>query len=210
MADSPSSPSPDCEFWFVRHGETDWNKLGRWQGHANVPLSARGREQAEELALRWSEDPEVQGLGPIFCSDLDRCIQTAAPLGRVLGLEARLDPRLRELDVGEWSGQIRSEIAERAPELLARFDAEDPDACAPGGETRSEIRARAHGVMSELAQRFPHSKIVVVTHRGFVRALLPGVGLGNAECIRVGAADALTRRARLTEAEEGGPDSQAL
>lgn len=210
MVSSSSPVAPDCEFWFVRHGETDWNQAGRWQGHANVPLSARGQEQAEDLARRWSEDPETEGLGPLFCSDLDRCVQTAAPLGRVLGLEAQPDARLRELDVGEWSGQVRSQIAETAPELLARFDAEDPDACAPGGETRSEIRARAHGVMSELAQRFPRSRIVVVTHRGFVRALLPGVGLGNAECIRVAADDALTRRARLQSREVSARDSQPL
>ena len=83
MTDSTSSPSPECEFWLVRHGETDWNKAGRWQGHANVPLSSRGQEQAQALADRWSRDPDAQGLGPLFCSDLDRCIETAAPLGRL-------------------------------------------------------------------------------------------------------------------------------
>ena len=64
--------------------------------------------------------------------------------------------------------------------------------------------------MSELARRFPDSKIVVVTHRGFIRALLPGVGLGNAECVRVKAADALTRRARLAGGEEDSTESQPL
>ena len=205
MTDSKPSPSPECEFWLVRHGETDWNKAGRWQGHANVPLSERGREQALALAEGWSRDPEARGLGPLFCSDLDRCVETAAPLARLLGLDPQLDPRLRELDVGDWSGKIRSEIAQTEPEALARFDAEDPDARAPGGETRREIRERAHGVMNELAGRFPDSRIVVVTHRGFIRALLPGVGLGNAEFVRVKASDALTRRARLAaQAEESG------
>ena len=210
MNASNPSISPECEFWLVRHGETDWNKAGRWQGHANVPLSSRGQAQAHALADRWSRDPAALGLGPLFCSDLDRCVETAAPLGRLLGLDPQLDPRLRELDVGDWSGKIRSEIAQRSPEELARFDAEDPEARAPGGETRSEIRLRAHGFMSELADRFPDSRIVVVTHRGFIQALLPGVGLGNAECVRVKAADALTRRARLSDGEEDSTESQPL
>lgn len=193
---SETSLFPDCEFWLVRHAETDWNQAGRWQGHADVALSARGREQAEALAQQWAEDSETRGLGPLFSSDLGRCMETAAALGRVLGLDPQADPRLRELDVGDWSGRIRSEIEQSDPALLARFESEDPAARPPGGETRSEIRERAHGVFRDLAEQFPRSRIVVVTHRGLIRALLPKTDLGNAQCVRVSAFDALTRRPR--------------
>ena len=186
----------DCEFWLVRHAQTDWNHAGRWQGHADVPLSAHGRQQAEGLAQQWAEDPETQGLGPLFSSDLGRCLETAAALGAVLGLVPKVDPRLRELDVGDWSGRVRAEIQQTDPALLARFESEDPEARPPGGETRGEIRERAHRVFRDLAEQFPGSRIVVVTHRGLIRALLPEADLGNAQCVRVGALDALSRRSR--------------
>jgi len=200
----------DCEFWLVRHAETDWNQAGRWQGHADVPLSARGREQAEALAQQWADDSETRGLSPLFSSDLGRCVETAAALGRVLGLEPQVDSRLRELDVGDWSGRVRSEIEQSDPALLARFEAEDPAARPPGGETRSEIRERARQVIRDLAEGFPRSRIVVVTHRGLIRALLPDTDLGNAQCIRVSAIDALTRRSRSQSSNDGSADSNPL
>jgi len=186
----------NCEFWLVRHAETEWNQAGRWQGHADPVLSARGRCQADALADRMAEDPEATALGPLLCSDLSRSLETATVLGRRLGLEPETDPRLRELDIGEWSGCVREEIEARDGDLLVRFEAEDPDARPPGGETRREIRERAHAVMSEFAQRYAESRILIVTHRGLIRALLPGVDLRNAELLRVAADDALTRRSR--------------
>lgn len=202
---------PDCEFWFVRHAETEWNRAGRWQGHADPALSAEGRRQAEVLANRVVAEPEAGELGPLLCSDLVRCVETATALGRHLGLEPQTDARLRELDVGQWSGCLREEIAARDGDLLMRFDAEDPDARPPGGETRREIRERAHAVTKEFAQRYPDSRILVVTHRGLIRALLPGMDLANAELIRVGADDALTRRARnSTAADSASSEGGAL
>ncbi|MAI77723.1 MAG: alpha-ribazole phosphatase [Deltaproteobacteria bacterium] len=185
---------PNCEFWLVRHAETAWNKAGRWQGHADVPLSERGRGQVEKLAESWRHEESLEGAGPLFSSDLSRTVETATALGDVLGLQPQLDAGLRELDVGEWSGHVRAEIQQRDPELLARFESEDPDARPPGGETRREIRSRAHRVILALAESYPDSRMVVVTHRGFIRALLPGVDMGNAECVRVSAEEALTRR----------------
>ena len=117
------------------------------------------------------------------CSDLRRAWQTAEILGRALGLAPRRDPRLRELDVGRWAGLTRSEIAALDPELLRRFEAEDPAVRAGGGESRAEIRARVRAAFRSLAHEHPGARLIVVTHLGVVRALRPGAELANAEIL---------------------------
>src|SRR5712691_6348769 len=87
----------------VRHGETDWNAEHRWQGHADVPLNARGRKQAKALA----EELAPQGVDAIYTSDLSRARDTAAIVGERLGVPVVLDPDLREIDVGSREGADR-------------------------------------------------------------------------------------------------------
>ncbi len=108
----------------------------------------------------------------------------------------RLDSRLRELDVGRWSGLTRDEILELDPELLARFESEDPDARPGGGETRREIRARARRALKDILAERAGERIMIVSHLGFLRALLPGVEPANAELIRIEARAALALRPR--------------
>ena len=88
----------------VRHGETDWNRLGRWQGHSDTPLNARGREQARELA------PQLDGVDVVYSSDLARARETAEILAEELGADVRLDARLRERGFGAWEGLTAAEI----------------------------------------------------------------------------------------------------
>ena len=101
----------------ARHGETDWNRIGRWQGHADPPLNEAGREQAAALAERLAGD----GIAAIYSSDLRRASATARTVGKQLGLAVVEDPALREIDVGSWSGLTRAEVAERFPEGFARW-----------------------------------------------------------------------------------------
>jgi alpha-ribazole phosphatase len=82
----------------ARHGETEWNRIGRWQGHADPPLNEAGRLQAVELAERLARD----GITVIYASDLRRASETAQVIGERLGLEVHEDPALREIDVGSW------------------------------------------------------------------------------------------------------------
>src|SRR5438034_11161678 len=99
----------------ARHGETDWNRDRRWQGHADPPLNDSGREQARALARELAADPP----SAVYTSDLSRSHETAAIVAAELGLPVTADARLREVDVGEWSGLLWSEIAERYPDGAA-------------------------------------------------------------------------------------------
>ena len=132
----------------------------------------------------------------LICSDLRRAVQTAAPVAAALGVEPDLDPLLRELDVGSWSGLRRPEIEAIDPETLVRFEAGEPTVRPGGGETRAEIRERAHRSMARRIAANPDGRIVVVTHLGFIRALLPGEEPDNAGTIEVTGHDLLTRRAQ--------------
>jgi XTP/dITP diphosphohydrolase len=126
-----------AEFVLIRHAESIWNAEQRWQGQSDPPLSARGVAQAEAVARMLAQ----QRADRLLCSDLRRARETAEIVGRALGLAPIADSRLRELDVGRWSGLTRGEIELFDAPLLRRFDAEDPEVRAGGGETRAEIRA---------------------------------------------------------------------
>ena len=165
------------ELLLIRHAESVWNAEGRWQGHEDPPLSARGREQAAALAAELAS----AGVARLVTSDLLRARSTAEPLARALGLDLIADPRLRELDVGRWGGRTRQEIAVRDADLLARFDAGDPDARAGGAESLALLRARALGALRELCASAPGGRLALVTHLGWLRAVWPGADFAHAE-----------------------------
>jgi broad specificity phosphatase PhoE len=145
------------ELLFVRHGETDWNDERRLQGHADTPLNDRGRRQAEELAAHLAH----QRVDALYTSDLRRASETAAVIAARLGLEPVADPGLREVDVGEWSGLTRPEIAERWPEAVRWSD----------GETPEEMAGRVLAAARRIAAAHRGGRVVVVTHGGPIRAL---------------------------------------
>ena len=180
------------ELIVIRHGRTEWNERGRWQGHADPPLSAAGRRQAEELAQRLAGTP----IDRIESSDLLRARETAAPLARSLGLPVHTDPAYRELDVGEWSGRTRDQIAALDAALLRTFREGDPDAAAPGGESRRELWRRAHAAIASLCDRCPGGRVALVTHGGFVRACFPAVEVDNVSVHRGSGGAILERLAR--------------
>ena len=148
----------------ARHGETDWNRVGRWQGRADPPLNDAGRGQAAELAERLAGD----GIAAIYTSDLMRASQTARVVADRLGLAVIEDAGLREIDVGSWSGFTRAEVERRFPEGYARWlDGE----IGHDGETREELTERVVGAVERLAAAHPDDTILVVTHGGAIRAL---------------------------------------
>ena len=188
-----SEKSADKRVMLIRHAQTDWNAAGRWQGHADPPLSAEGQVQARLLGERLRGESAVA----LVCSDLQRAIQTANPVAQALGLELVQDPRLRELDVGSWSGQTRAQIQERDPEGLKAFESGAPDVRPGGGETRSAIRRRSREAVEDWLGRIEAGRLVVVTHLGVIMALLPGHELANASAVEVSAEDILTRREKF-------------
>jgi probable phosphoglycerate mutase len=152
------------ELLLVRHGETDWNRERRFQGHADPPLNDAGREQAHELA----ETLAGQGIDAIYTSDLQRARETAEILAARFGSEVVALRELREIDVGDWQGLTWPEIEERHPAGAARWhrDGHGWD----GGETYDQLRERIVAVLRGIAERHPGQRVLVVGHGGTVRA----------------------------------------
>jgi probable phosphoglycerate mutase len=127
----------------IRHGETEWNAAGRIQGHIDTPLSAHGVWQAERLAQALAAEP----IGAIFCSDLQRAAQTAAPLAKLMNLPIISDTRLRERNYGSFEGHTRAEIEARQPAEFARWMGRDPDFAPPGGESTRTFARRVQAAL---------------------------------------------------------------
>jgi 2,3-bisphosphoglycerate-dependent phosphoglycerate mutase len=152
----------------ARHGETDWNRDGRFQGHADPPLNERGREQAASLA----ESLAKERVDAIYSSDLRRAHETALFVAERKGLDVVVDPDLRERDVGEWSGLTLPEIEERFPDELRRFREEG----ASIGESREALSQRVLAAVRRIADAHPRGQILVVTHGGTLRTLRHAAG----------------------------------
>jgi broad specificity phosphatase PhoE len=150
----------------VRHGQSEWNAMGRWQGWADPPLSELGRRQSV-LAGQ-----DLEGIDVAVSSDLRRAVDTAALMAEPLGLSAvAVEPRLRERDVGEWTGLRRREIEGRWPEALAAMT--DP----PGGESVTTLQERVLAAVVALARTYPDSAVLAVTHGGVIRSLERQLGV---------------------------------
>jgi phosphoserine phosphatase len=151
--------------YLARHGESDWNVERRWQGHADRPLTERGREQARALAERL-EGVELEA---IYASDLRRAWETADTVAHARGLEVVRLPELREVDVGSWSGLTRDECAARFPEAFERWRAGGSGW--DDGESYEEMAERIVTALSALAAHHPDGSILVVSHGGPIRAV---------------------------------------
>lgn len=156
----------------IRHGQSEWNAAGRWQGQRGPGLSARGRRQAAKTAtyLR-ARERDVRMLAG---SDLARVTETAAPLVRGLGLELHEDARLREIDVGWWSGLTGDEVAARDPETLAAIRAGE-DVPRGGGESERDLRSRVVQAVAELVAACNSGTLLIVSHGGPVRSVVGDV-----------------------------------
>jgi len=158
------------EIWLVRHGQTDWNIEGRWQGHSDIPLNSTGVEQARSLAAKLSENGRT--FQAIYSSDLMRAYRTAQEIGKSLGLTVHKDRRLREISKGDWEGMLVSQVSELSVEAT-RQRREDPlYSRAPNGESLVEVAARLSSAMDDIARAHPVGPVLVVTHGLALAALL--------------------------------------
>ncbi len=145
----------------VRHGETDWNAEGRYQGQADPPLNRRGREQAQALAAALQQ----KGVDVIYSSPLKRAWQTAEVVARAVRAPLFPEPRLMEIHQGEWEGKRVGEIAREYPQTFHQWE-EDPWATQiPGGETLAEVQQRVYAAADDILARHPGKTVVLVTHR---------------------------------------------
>lgn len=153
----------------LRHGETDWNAEGRIQGHLDVPLNRRGIEQAKRVAEQLSGS----GARLVLSSDLRRAAQTARIIADRLGIPVRLDPELRERNLGVLQGKTAADLGgpDGGQAFVSRM-VNDPTARPQGGESLEEFRARVAARINDLVRRPPADDIVVVSHGGAIRAAL--------------------------------------
>jgi glucosyl-3-phosphoglycerate phosphatase len=149
----------------VRHGETDWNREGRWQGRSDTRLNDLGREQARALA-----DTLDGTVDALYSSDLARAHETAEILAAKLGLEIQLDERLRERGFGSWEGLTSPEIEERHPDSHRLWRAgEGPGA--HDAEHFDTFAARIAAFLEDVLERHPGEEVLVVTHGGSIRVI---------------------------------------
>jgi alpha-ribazole phosphatase len=151
----------------VRHGQTDWNREGRYQGQSDPPLNLTGRQQAQLLADKLADRP----LDAIYSSDLRRATETAQIIAQRHGLPVRQDQRLREINQGEWEGLRVSEIITRYPQIWAVGQHDPLQMRAPGGEAPAEVAERVWAAISDIARVHPAGAVLIVSH-GFALATL--------------------------------------
>lgn len=153
-----------------RHGRTEWNATGRFQGQIDIPIDSVGREQAQEAARRLAAlSPDL-----LVSSDLQRTQQTATELAAVTGLDVTLDERLRETYAGDWEGCTIEEIQARWPEQYTAWRAGDSLVRVGGGESRVEVAERIAAAVVDAAAKLPDDGLAVLTSHGGASRL--GIG----------------------------------
>jgi broad specificity phosphatase PhoE len=152
----------------VRHGESTWNAQSRWQGQADPPLSPFGERQAEDATVRLSQ---VAAVTAVWVSDLVRARRTGELIAQRLDLDAvREEPRLRERDVGAWSGLTRHEIEQRWPGYLAARRSP------PDFEGDEALLERTRAGLAAVIDGSDSGDVVVVTHGGVIRTIERSLG----------------------------------
>jgi broad specificity phosphatase PhoE len=160
----------------VRHGETAWNREGRFQGHTDIPLSDAGRAQARALRARLEAGAHAHLFDDahtaVVTSDLRRAHQTAEIAFGGPGRTLHVRRELREFCYGVFEGLTRLEIDERFPGAMARWLGGDRSVAVEGGESRAAVHARVHGAVAAFLASVPQPSVVVVAHGGVLRQLL--------------------------------------
>lgn len=176
----PGRPDPTAAslagLFLARHGETDYNRHRRFQGHLPVPLNARGREQAGELARAAAGE----GFGALWCSPLARARETADIVGERVGLEPREDARLAETDAGEWTDRTFEEVQRSDPEGFAAFVGGHADFAFPGGESFAAQSDRVMAALGDIAEEGTRPALIVC-HGVVIRLALARLGLTRGE-----------------------------
>jgi broad specificity phosphatase PhoE len=144
----------------IRHGQTDWNLEGRYQGQADPPLNRAGVAEAEALAEALTDVP----LAAVYASDLRRALNTARVIAERLGVPLHVRQGLREISQGVWEGMLVGDIVSNYAELWAsRYD--DPaGARPPGGESVAEVAERVWATLDEISRAHPDGTVAVVSH----------------------------------------------
>jgi broad specificity phosphatase PhoE len=161
----------------VRHGQTEWNRVERFRGRADVPLNESGLAQAEATGRRVAA---MARLSAVYSSPLSRAVRTAEAIARPFALPVHPHPGLLDIDFGQWQGLTPDEARARWPAMAEAWFTAPHTARVPGGETLADLRTRAMKTVAELAEGHPEQTIALVGHTVINRVILLGVlGLGN-------------------------------
>lgn len=187
---------PDVVLW--RHGRSEWNAAGRFQGQLESDLDDVGRQQARDAAAKLAELRPAR----VVSSDAARARDTALALTSLLGTRSTYDARLREIDLGRWSGLTRDEVRAAFPDEFADWQA-GRDVRRGGGETLADVGVRAAAVVGEHLASVESGPLVLVTHGGTaLSALIALLDLPGSVRRRLGPLGN-ARWSRLTGAPDG-------
>lgn len=155
----------------VRHGETIWNHEQRYQGHMDIPLSAKGREQAQKLGKRLSREK----IDAFYASDLSRAFETAEIIAAPHQKEVAQSPGLRETNFGSWEGLKFKEIREQYGEVMTQWLENPLGIRLPNGESLGDVRERSQKALQEIIDCHPDQTVLVVAHGGTIKVTLAEV-----------------------------------
>lgn len=172
----------DRRLLVVRHGVTDWNREGRFQGHLDPPLGDEGRAEAELLAERLAADSDLRP-GRIVSSTLARAMETAGAIGRAVGVQVEPDAQLIEIGQGDWEGRTHADLAVADAERYAQWRRDAGIRQPPGGERIESATARVSALLAGLESSPGGWPVCLVSHGGtlriLARVLLRGSGVAS-------------------------------
>ena len=157
------------KFFLVRHGETEWNKLGRFQGHEDISLNERGASQAKETARATAE----WGHCAIYSSPLLRTVQVAEEIVKVTPMSVSKEPGLKELSLGDLEGVTGQEMREGWPLVFAQWRSNPEKMSMPNGESLVQLRERAWRVILDIERKHSsEDSVVVISHNFAIRSII--------------------------------------
>lgn len=161
----------NTNIWLVRHGETEWNIAGRFQGCKDIPLTEVGLSQAKALKYRFNNNFDA-----IYTSPLTRAIQTAKIISENSTIKPIIENEIREIDFGEWEGLTINEIAKNYPEQFTAWKTDQKEGSLIGGDLSIKCASiRAKNAIIKIANNNPNKNIIIVAHGGIIKASLIGL-----------------------------------
>lgn len=161
----------NTKVFLVRHGETEWNRLGKFQGCQDIDLSKEGIVQAEYISKRFNGNFDY-----IYTSPLKRAVQTAYIIAANKKIDPTIDNELREINFGEWEGLTLKEISCKFPKEFNKWRNDKLEAPICGGDLSTEkASVRAKNAISKIAAQHKGTNILIVAHGGIIKAGLIGL-----------------------------------
>ncbi|MBI5302755.1 MAG: histidine phosphatase family protein [Chloroflexi bacterium] len=155
-------------FILIRHGQTEWNRVERFRGRADLPLNDTGLAQAQKIAARLANEK----IAAIYASPLLRALQTAKPLAEAQQLEVQQHPGLLDIDFGALEGMTTEEAQQAFPEVIEKWRMTPGKVKFPKGGSLKMVHARLDNLLEDVATKHAGETIALVSHRVVCHALL--------------------------------------